>query len=189
MMSNKQTNCARCTELETQIEHLEMQLQALDPFYGLKRSLPTHDEALTIWRRIVTRWPRMKSPTDSEVDQARSMTAAMAYAMSLTKVDVPITRYDGDWWIARAEEFASRARIFVPRIRSLLVAVIASNDSKWVLDNGIIFLNPYVSGPTIDRGAWKKLLSEATPLREPEKLDRKLDLSIGGIRVQGVNAW
>jgi hypothetical protein len=109
------------------------------------------------------------------------MTAARGYCFSVAKSEKPTTRYDGGWWLSRATEFANIARISVPRIRSLLVGIIATNDVPYVLNNGEIYLDTFGRGKPIDRTAWRRLLDDGgEPVREPVPIrPRQPDFSIG----------
>jgi hypothetical protein len=189
-MMTKQT-CERCDALRAENERLISQLQSWDPHWALRKALPTPDEAVALFEKITNKFPRMKSASDAISDGAAGMVAAMAYCYSVTKRATPESRYGGDWWVSRASEFANGARIFCPRIRSLLVGIVATNDIDFALSNSDIWLNPFggTGGAAIDRMQWRKLLDGA-PLREPIVIEPKFkDFGIGGVKMQGVNAW
>jgi hypothetical protein len=116
------------------------------------------------------------------------MAAAMGYCFSVTKLDKPVSNFDGSIWVSRATAFAQAARISAPRIRSLLIGIIAVNDIDYVLRNDTIYLDVHGRGEAIDRHAWRRLLSAAHPVREPMTIRPKVDdRSIGPVRVQ--SAW
>jgi hypothetical protein len=184
-MTKQITSCEHCAELEQRVERLKSQLAQWDPHYALKLDLPNADEALAIWRKITAKYPRMVSPSDRAEDQAAGMVAAMGYCFSVKKTGTPTTRYDAGWWLSRATEFQNSARLS-GRIRSVLLAVIATNDVDYTLSNSDLFLDVFGRGKAIDRGAWRKLLAGA-PVREPTPGKPPFsDGSIGHVKVGGV---
>lgn len=190
-MSKQQqtTHCPHCDALRLENERLVAALQSWDPFWQLRQDLPTPDEALALWRKITSKYPRMRSPSDSETDQSAGMVAAMAFCFSVAKTDTPNSKHDGSWWTNRAEDFSNKARISAPRIRSLLIGIIATNDTPYALSNSDIWLDPWGSRGTvpIDRTAWRALL-RGSPIREPVKIEPKVkDDTIGGVRQ--LNTW
>jgi hypothetical protein len=103
----------------------------------------------------------------------------MAFVFQCRKTSEPTTRYDGSWWNARAIAFANEARLEAPRIRSVLLGIVATNDVPFMLCNHDLYLDTYGRGAPISRDAWRKLLSGA-PVREPQVVrEKQLDHSIG----------
>jgi hypothetical protein len=164
-MMTKQT-CENCAALEAKVEHLRSQLYQFDPTFSIKEALPTEEEAALLFARITKRFPQMRSPTDTLEDQSRGLRAAMGFVFTLARTEVPMVRYDGSWWTAEAMRWANSARMSCPRIRSVLIGVIASNDVPYCLDNSQLFLDPHGRGKAINPNAWRKLLAGAA-LREP----------------------
>jgi hypothetical protein len=122
--------------LRSENERLRGQLMQWDPHFLLRFDLPSAEQALELWRKITSKYPQMKSWSDSETDQAMGMTAAMGFLFaSCVKTEKPNSRYGGDWWLARADEWARTARIPYSRIRTVLAAVIATNDVAYHLSN------------------------------------------------------
>jgi hypothetical protein len=170
--------------LRAENERLRNQVAQWDPHFALKLDLPTPDEALALWRLITARHPRMISPSDSVTDQVAGLVAAMAYVFTCRKTDAPTTKFDGSWWIDRATSFAVDARLHAPRIRSVLLGVIATHDVPYVVANDKIYLDAFGRGKMIDRTAWRKLLpgGGGEPVREPlPTRPPQLDGSIGFI--------
>jgi hypothetical protein len=187
--------CEHCAErdhenagLRSQIQRLESQLVALDSHYVLKLDLPSGDQARALWRKVTARWPRMISPSDSEKDQVAGMIGAMGYCFTCRKTATRTTDYDSTWWTARAMEFVNSAHMHVPRIRSLLLGIIAVNDVPYILNNNELYLNPFGRGQQIDRTAWRRLLADGgEPVREPTPGKPPFsDGSIGPVNVSGV---
>jgi hypothetical protein len=74
-----------------------------------------------------------------------------------------------------------------PRIRSLLIGVIATNDVDYILRNDTIYLDVHGRSVAINRHAWRALLNGA-PGREPVALPMQVnDRSIGHVKTQ--SAW
>jgi hypothetical protein len=166
-------------ERDARIERLESQVAAWDPHYALKLDLPSADQALALFKKITSKYPRMRSPSDSETDQAMGLVAAMAFVFTCKKTETATSKFDGSVWIARATDFSRDARLGAPRIRSLLIGIIATNDVPYVLSNNDIYLDSYGRGAPISRDSWRKLLSGG-PLREPMAVrEKQLDGSIG----------
>jgi hypothetical protein len=180
------TECPNCAALVRENEKLRSQLVMWDPNFHLKASLPNVDEAAQLFQMITRKYPQMRSPTDSERDQIEGLRAAMAYGFSMSKTTAPNSRYDGDFWIARATEFANSSRMSAPRIRSVLIGVIACNDIPFCVSNNDLYLDTLGRGAPIDRSKWKLLL-RGDPLPEPAKVPEKMfDGGIGFVKVQGV---
>jgi hypothetical protein len=171
--------------LRSENERLRDALATWDRNYSLRLDLPDADQALVLWKKITSKYPRMVSPTDRAEDQAAGMVAAMGYIFTVKKTEKPTTRYDGAWWLSRATEFQNKARL-TGRIRSVLLAVIATNDVSFTLSNSDLFLDVFGRGAPVDRSAWRKLLTGA-PVREPTVINKPpLDESIGHVKVGGV---
>jgi hypothetical protein len=165
--------------LRTENERLRNQLCVWDPNFLLKSDLPSAEEGLQLWLKITSKFPRMISPSDSKTDQVRGMIAAMAFVFTCRKTSESTTRFDGSWWNARAVALASEAQLGAPRIRSVLLGIVATNDVPYVLSNNDLYLDAYGRGAPISRDAWRKLLSGA-PVREPQVVrEKQLDHSIG----------
>jgi hypothetical protein len=174
-------------ELRERNGWLESQLMQWDPNYLLKRDLPNAEQGLALFKKIVAKYPRMRSPSDSETDQAMGLVAAMAFAFTCTKTDKAVSKYDGSWWLGRVEAFSRDARLGAPRIRSLLIGIIATNDVPYVLSNKDVYLDPYGRGAPISRDSWRRLLDGA-PVREPMVVrQQQVDRTIG--HVNQIPSW
>ena len=178
---------SKSATLRSENEYLRAQLSSWDPNFSLKRDLPDPVQALALWRKITSKYPRMISPSDSGVDQAMGLVAAMAFVFTCAKTETPTTKFDGGYWIARATEFMNSARLSAPRIRSVLIGIVACHDVPFILDNSSIYLDTFGRGKPISRGAWRRLLAGA-PVREPMVVNKKeLDGSIGVQRQ--ISSW
>jgi hypothetical protein len=165
--------------LRSENERLRGQLSSWDLNYALKCDLPSADQALALFKKITSKYPQMKSWSDSETDQAMGLVAAMGYCFSVAKSEKPTTRYGGDHWITAATAFANSARIPAPRIRSVLIGIIACHDVNYTLSNSDLYLDTFGRGAPISREAWRRLLNGA-PVREPMAVrEKQLDGSIG----------
>jgi hypothetical protein len=172
--------------LRSENEYLRAQLAQWDPNFHLKLDLPDAEQGLLIWKKITSKYPRMISPTDSVTDQVQGLVAAMAFVFTCKKTETMTSRYDGSWWLSKATAFANDARMSAPRIRSVLIGIIATNDVPYILSNSDIFLDVYSHGEPIDRHAWRRLLSG--PVGAPTALRPKVDdRSIGHVRQ--ASAW